>query len=260
MFVFAVGTLQAQEPSATISWQAAGPGLAYALVPLPEKNATLACLRMDPEQTRFSLHLSSESGAQPMALGDCLERFGLSAAINASMYLPDLRTSIGYLRNGAHENNPRIATKLGAFFVAEPLEPGLPRAALLDKETDDYQTLLPKYSIVIQNFRLFSPKKTILWPKIGSSSHSIAAVAQDERGFILFLHCSDPLTVYEFTEALLNLPLRLKAAMYVEGGSDAQLGLRQGGKLLTWTGRNSMLPSSSASLVMLPNILGAQPR
>ncbi len=260
MLLYADGTLQAQGPSASISWQTVGPGLAYALIPLPEKNATLACVRMDPEKIRFSLHLSSESGAQPVSLGDRMERSSLSAAINASMYLPDHRTSIGYLRNGAHENNPRVAAKLGAFFVAEPREPGLPRAALLDKETDDYQALLPKYSIVIQNFRLFSPKKNILWPKVGSNAHSIATVAQDENGFILFLHCGNPLTIYEFTEALLSLPLRLKAAMYVEGGSDAQLSLREGSKLRTWTGRNSILPSTDTSQMPLPNILGAQLR
>jgi hypothetical protein len=66
--------------------------------------------------------------------------------------------------------------------------------------------------------------------------------------------------IHNFASVLLSLPLDLKAAIYVEGGADAQLGLRSNKAVLTWTGRNSVFLPRDTSQVPIPNILGAQAR
>lgn len=255
-----VGVQEQPEPD----WLAVAPGFELASIALPDTSAVLVCVRMEPEMVRFSLHTSSEYATAPVSIETWMSRHALQAAINASMYLPDRQTSTGYLRSGRHENNSRITAKLGAFFVAEPYADtaesvGLPRAAILDKSADTYENLLPRYAVVVQNFRLFNRDREILWPKEASSAHSIAAVGQDGQGRIYFFHCAAPMTVYAFTRVLLDLPLDLRAAMYVEGGSDAQLGLRVRGTPRYWTGRSSLL-GATGMLLPLPNILGAQLR
>lgn len=244
-------------PHSALNWEQVAEGMHLAQVPLPDRVGQIVCLRMNPVHIRFSLYTSSEHGA-PASLEKWMNSHDLLAAINASMYLPDRLTSIGYLRNNTHENNSHIAARLGAFFVAEPREAGLPLAAILDKASDNYEELLPKYGVVVQNFRLINPQREVLWPKEGSNAHSVAAVGQDSQGNIYFFHCAVAITVHDFTAALLAMPIDLRAAMYVEGGSEAQVSLRTVERVRSWRGRNSMLGTGFEFPV--PNILGASAR
>ena len=116
----------------------------FAAPDAPDSPERIVALRIDPAYYEFSLHTTSEEGEPALSLAEWSRRHGLNAAINASMYLPDARTSTGYLRNGAHLNNPRIGGNLGAFFVFGPLTPDLPQADLLDRPVDPWETLLPQ--------------------------------------------------------------------------------------------------------------------
>ena len=162
------------------------------------------------------------------------------------------------MRNGERTNNGRIVSRYGAFFVAGPREEGLPRAAVLDRDTDDWEHLLPRYDIVVQNFRLMGPEGAQLWPENGPE-HAIAAIAEDMNGRILFLHCPDPASVHDFVEALAaHRELNINSAMYVEGGSEASLLLRLPGQFRLWHGMSpaSYMFSSRGDAIPLPNILG----
>jgi hypothetical protein len=52
---------------------------------------------------------------------------------------------------------------------------------------------------------------------------STLAVAMDTQGNILFLFNRTPLSVHDFIEILLSLPLSIKSAMYLEGGPQASI-------------------------------------
>lgn len=218
----------------------------------------IRALRFDTERFDFRLFSSRWEAHGVPTMREWAERKNLTAAINASMYLKDGQTSTGYMRRGELTNNGRIVSRYGAFFVAGPREPGLPRAAVLDRDTDDWQHLLPRYDIVVQNFRLMGPDGAQLWPENGPE-HAIAAIAEDLNGRILFLHCSDPASVHDFVEALgAHRELNINSAMYVEGGSEASLLLRLPGQLRLWNGMSpaSYMFSSRGDAIPLPNILG----
>ena len=134
-------------------------------------------------------------------------------------------TSTGYLRTGGTINNGRVVSKFGAFFVAGPDSPDLPGADLLDRSTDDWENLLPHYSMVVQNYRMISSDRRLLW-KPGGPKHSISAVARDGTGAILFILCREPITGVDFGALLLALPIDVRVVMYTEGGSLAGLFLR----------------------------------
>lgn len=86
------------------------------------------------------------------------------------MYLPDGVTSTGYLRTGETVNNGRVVSKFGAFFVAGPDSPDLPGADLLDRSTDDWENLLPHYTMVVQNYRMISSDRRLLWKPAARST------------------------------------------------------------------------------------------
>lgn len=218
----------------------------------------IRALRFDTEYFDFRLFSSRWEDQGVPTMREWAEKKNLTAAINASMYLKDGQTSTGYMRNGERTNNGRIVSRYGAFFVAGPREDGLPRAAVLDRDTDDWEHLLPRYDIVVQNFRLMGPEGAQLWPENGPE-HAIAAIAEDMNGRILFLHCPDPASVHDFVEALAaHRELNINSAMYVEGGSEASLLLRLPGQFRLWHGMSpaSYMFSSRGDAIPLPNILG----
>ena len=222
--------------------------------------ATIDMLRIDPALFRFSLHSVSAESPAPDSLSAWAEQHDLVLAINASMYLPDRKTSTGYLRYGDYVNNPRIHNKFGAFFMAEPDAPDLPPAAILDRECDPWEERLPRYRLVVQNYRLIDTEGKALWLP-GGPEHSIAAVGQDRQGHIFFIHCRTPMTGEAFAAELLRMPIALRSLMYVEGGSQAAMLARCPKLHRLWLGQSSISflhpPEKETAL---PNVLGVQRR
>ena len=88
---------------------------------------------------------------------------------------------------------------------------------------------------------------------------SIAAVAQDNKGNILFLHTAQPMTVNEFVNGVMSLGLNIDRLMYVEGGHQAAMLVNAGGFSQVWTGRLSVLVQDG-NRVSLPNVLAVKRR
>ncbi len=184
------------------------------------------------------------------------EKKDLIAAINASMYLPDGQTSTGYMRDGEYINNKRMVERFGAFFVADPDDPDLPQAAILEKDDDIVKELLPHYRLVIQNYRIINSQRRILWSP-GGPLYSISAVAMDGDGNVLFLHSQVPIEAYAFAQQLLHLPLDVRTVMYVEGGGQAGLVIRSHKLTREVQGQNIvdfLITGNRAA--RLPNVLG----
>ena len=256
-------------PGQDITWLPLEDGLDMAILTFTEKNGedfsrriSIRALRFDTEHFDVCLYSSRWEGPGVPTLREWAEKKDLVAAINACMYLKDGQTSTGYMRGGENINNGRIVSRYGSFFVASPRVPGLPRAAVLDRNEDDWRTLLPQYDIVVQNFRLMGPDGGQVWPEHGPE-HAVASIAEDMNGRILFLLSTDPCSVHDFVSALnAHKNLNLNSAMYVEGGSEASLLLRLAGKIRLWNGMSpaTYMLSSRGDDIPLPNILGIRRR
>lgn len=250
-------------PAGDIVWTE-GDGLALAEVPLPladgKQGPVVAVLRLSPERFDFVLCASGRERHPPLTLSEWARLRQLEAAINASMFLPDGVTSTGYLRDADYLNNKRLGGRLGAFFVAGPDSPELPRATIIDREEPGWRERIDRYRLVIQNYRLVSASGQILWKPDGPRS-ALAAVGVNAGGDILFLHCREPLDAHSFAAGLLRLPLRLRTVMYVEGGGQAGLVLRSGDLRREYSGLSAaeFLPGGHIRAA-LPNVLGARRR
>ncbi|MBQ9406491.1 MAG: phosphodiester glycosidase family protein [Desulfovibrio sp.] len=206
-------------------WRNLEPGLQFGEFQLEDRAARLTVLRIDPGHFDFVLCARSQHGGLGRTLRQWSEEHNLTAAINASMYLPDGSTSTGYMRQDEHINNGRLVRRFGAFFVAGPADPSLPAARILEKGTPQWREQLDKYRLVVQNYRMISADRRILWSP-GGPLYSISAVAEDGAGQILFLHCRRPIEAHSLARQLLQLPLDVRTVMYVEGGGQAGLLIR----------------------------------
>ncbi len=240
-------------------WEVVEPGLEMGTFPLEQNsNVRIVVLRFDAKQFVFSLFSVSENNKAPQTLMQWAKENNLVAAINASMYLPDGKTSTGYMRTGSHINNKNIAKSFGAFFLSKPFDQSLAPTQLVDRDTQGWEDLLEQYEIVVQNYRLIDSKKQVLWSAQKGNEHSIAAVAQDGQGNILFLHCRQPITAHAFASALLQLPIDVRTVMYVEGGVQAGLVLLSNGEELLWGGRHPSDFFIGSVSVSLPNVIGVE--
>ena len=239
-------------------WRELEPGLLFGEFQLNEGDARLTVLRIDPAAFDFTLCSRSQDGGPSRQLNQWGEQYNLVAAINASMYLPDAATSTGYMRQGSHVNNGRVVQRFGAFFVAGPDEPTLPKAAILDRDSPLWRQQMDHYDLVIQNYRMINADRRILWSP-GGPHNSISAVAQDGDGQILFMHCRQPVEAYSFAQQVLHLPLNVRTVMYVEGGGQAGLLVRSAALTRELVGLSpSGLLVTGDLRAVLPNVLGAR--
>ena len=254
---------QAQaEPFGAIRWNTAHRGIEYGVIQAEPTAPAVHIVRINPQYCDFFLSMASEMGASH-SLADWARKEQFLVAINASMYLPDNKTSIGHMRSPTHTNNPHMGKGLGAFFVASPLnepeEDSLPRADILERNTPDFEERLDFYELCVQNYRLISETGLILW-KDKKEFHSITAIGKEKGGNILFFMVKAPMTVADFARTLQKALPDLGSVMYAEGGSKAAMYLKTDSAELFWRGIKEPWAFFTTEDSLLPNILGVKAR
>jgi hypothetical protein len=243
------------------AWVTLEQGLFLHTFPGDLQNAGITVLKIDPERYSLRLLTASEIGTGPLSLRDWAKRHDLSAVINASMYQQDRMTSTGYMRNFGHLNNPSINPRFGAFLLFNPKDSNEPLLRLVDRyHVPGWKSLLSGYHTVVQNYRMIGADRTNAWTE-SSQTFSMAGIGLDGAGNLLFIYSRFPRSVHQLNNILLNLPIDLKVAMYVEGGPVAGLYLNE--ERLAIKG----LPGQTGSLWheldaphRVPNVLGITDR
>ena len=245
----------------SIDWQRLDDGLELAEVGSPVTATTgdsrLRLLRADP--ARYTIELRNAS-ATPDGSSQTARQWarahGLVAAINASLYQTDYRTSTALMRARGHVNNPRLA-RHNAVLLFDRLDTGVPPFELVDRTCRDLAPLERRYAGAVQGIRMISCHGANVWsqqPQVWSN----AAIGVDDRGRLLFIHMRAPLSTHDFANALLALPLGLRQTMYVEGGPEAQLYVNAGGREIEVVGSHgSSFAGLENSLALpIPNVIG----
>lgn len=216
-------------------WQTVAPGVAVgrftAARAAPIGDSVITVVRVDPQLHHFRL-LSAKLLAKGANLTapEWAGEAGVMGVINASMYRRDQRTSVAYLRQGAGVNNGSW-TKDRAVFLAEPSRKGLPSAQIADSTCQDVPALAPAYATVAQNIRMIDCQRRNVWAQ-QARRWSTACVGADGAGRVLLIHARSPFTTHDLVDELLGLPLDLRRLMYVEGGPEASLYVKVGGKVV----------------------------
>jgi hypothetical protein len=220
-------------------WQELDQGLALANFDAPQKSSygdsKITIIRIDPHEYDFKVLVSSENNKERYTPRDWAQKFKLSCAINAGMYQADGYTHVGYLKNFEHTDNPSF-NSYNAFLLFNPIPSNavrssknvpaapnhLPPIQILDRSCEDLKTVSASYQTVIQNLRMVGCNLRNVWSK-QDKAWSIAALGIDQNGRVLFIFCRSPYPVHDFIAMLLQLPIALQRAMYLEGGPKASL-------------------------------------
>ncbi len=243
-------------------WQGLGPGLELGVFRSPRPSeigdSLIRVLRIDPEKYEFQLLNASGPGQGKLLTAKewCL-RNGLAAAINASMYQTDYRTSVSLMRTKHHTNNPRL-TRDNTILAFDRQRPKIPLVKIIDRECDDFNAWKVRYGTFIQGIRMISCKGKNVWSQ-QPQKWSTAAIGIDRQGRVLLIHVASPYSTHDLINILKQLPLGISRAMYAEGGSETQLYIRSSVREYEFTGiydtrLDGGLPKGYA--FPIPNVIG----
>lgn len=213
----------------------------------------ISILKIDPAKYSFKLLCASEHKGEKLTVRGWALKFGLIAAINAGMYQTDELTSVGYMKNFNHVNNPRV-NGYKAVLAFNRIDRSVPAIQIIDRQCQDFAGLRSKYQTLFQGIRMISCDGKNVW-KQQADKWSTAAVGIDQDGHALFIFCQTPASVHDLINVLLALPISIHNAMYLEGGPPASFYLAEDGADLKLQGSNSFDLTGP-----VPNVLGVAAR
>jgi hypothetical protein len=187
----------------------------------------LTLIYFDPAHFDLQLLTSAEHG-DPRPADQWLDEFGLVAVVNASMYLPNHR-STGLMIDRERSNNPAVNPRFGGFLAFDPVDSMDSRWTFAGDDCEDFslEAIRENYRVVVQNYRLLDcGGKPTEWTD--TRAYSSAAIGRDERGWLVLAHSGARCRAAEFARWLSLPRFGLTDAHFVEGGPDASLMLRDG--------------------------------
>lgn len=246
-----------QEP-----WILLEPGLQFGAFASPDKSPVgdnlIRILKIDPKRFQFRLlNASASPGRKRLSTKQWVQQNGMVAAINASMYQADKLTSVSLMKTFGHVNSSWYS-KDRALLAFDPKKKSLPKSQILDRDCQSVDQLRTLYHTLIQSIRMISCDGKNVW-KQQNKKWSTAAIGMNQQGDILFIHVRSPFSTHDLINNLLKLPIQLKRAMYVEGGSEAQMFIHSGKTEMEFVGSYSTGATETDANTMawpIPNVVG----
>ena len=215
-------------------------------------------LRIDPQHYRLRLlNASATENGRPLSARQWSQQNGLVAAINASMYQEDYKSSVSLMRTRAHINNPRVSKDM-SILAFDRKDDDVPRVKIIDRQCEDFEIWQKKYSTVVQSIRMISCNGKNVWTQ-QPQKWSTAAIGVDDQDRVLFIHVGSPYSTHDVIDILKKLPLNITRAMYVEGGPQAQLYINIGDHEYEFVGHYEIEIQGNVKKLIsrpVPNVVG----
>ncbi len=209
-------------------WTELEPGLELARFDSKSRQSSpygdLVVLRVDPTVWDLTVVAASQQDDERNRdIREWSEDFDLIAAINAGMYQADKKTHVGYcMVDGEvisrYPNNYRSAA---AF---DPVNDTDPPFRIFDLDEVPLKDIKHRYRNVVQNLRLIKRSGKNRWEQ-SKDRWREAALGEDSQGRALLISCRKSLSMHDFNEILLALPLNLVCAQHLEGSGTARFWL-----------------------------------
>ena len=257
-----------QPPGATAAksapgWQKLADGLDLGIFDSPQPaeigDSKIRILRIDPANYELKLlNASVSKKGRSLSVKQWCRQNGLVAAINASMYQEDHKTSVSLMRTRTHVNNPRLREKDNSILAFDRLASGIPEVKIIDRECEDFKIWKYKYGSLVQSIRMISCKGKNVWRQ-QTRKYSTVAIGIDKSDRVLFIHAGSPFSTHDLINILQTLPLEIDRAMYTEGGPQAQLYIKSGEHEYEFIGHSEIdLGAKTNSLFSwpIPNAVG----
>ena len=215
-------------------------------------NSIITILKVDPNMYKFNLFSSSR---RKTAKQWSLEH-DLSVVVNAGMY-DVYSNNIGYMKDYENDYNLRL-NHYNAVLAFNRVSDGVVPIQIIDLKEQDWSVLNKKYHTFTQSIRMVDLHGNNKWSK-QEKMWSMVVVAIDKQGNALFIHTRSPYTVHDFINILMEAPLNIKNVMYLEGGPEASLYVKENFKEISRVGSYEtgfFEDNTNNEFWGIPNIIG----
>ncbi len=182
----------------------------------------LLAFRIDPERLRFSIHQFHDEGlAGPLTIQEWRQRTGALLVFNAGLFREDY-SYLGLLYKDGRQLGGKRHRSWQGLFVAEPNQPGLRKARVLDLAYENFQEDPPQYREVAQSLMLLDRGGK---PRVRDSGKRAyqTAVGEDSEGKIWVIKTTDEVSLHDLADCLRRAFPALRQVMAMDGGSSSDL-------------------------------------
>ncbi len=232
---------QGTESAKAADWRELAKGIELVRFPVEDaKPHEFVIVRIDPKLARLELLAAAEQKHAALPADEWAKQHDLQVVINAGMFEPDHVTHTGSMKSEVAGLTGRLNKLYSSFAMFVPFDSKDPAFRIFDADTEEdmaglKETAFPGYKYVLQNLRLIKRPGENRW-KPQPKAWSEAALGEDDQGRALLIFCGAGLTMHDFNEHLLKLPIHVVAAQHLEGGPEASLHIRCGGFKLDCVG------------------------
>jgi uncharacterized protein YigE (DUF2233 family) len=183
---------------------------------------SIGVVAVDPKRFRFRIfHYAGEGLQRPPGIWKWMHLSGALVLFNAGQYYPDF-SYMGLLVSNGVSIRSKLHPSFQALFVAEPRDPTLPPARILDLSMDPFDPQDLRYREVAQSFMLLDRTGRI---RVRNSQKvaNRTAVGEGTDGRIWIFTTHGGYTLWDFARLLDSSGLPLKQVMAMDGGYEAQM-------------------------------------
>lgn len=184
--------------------------------------SVLMVFRIDPERLRFSIHQFHDEGlAGPLTVQEWRQRTGALLVFNAGLFREDY-SYMGLLYKDGRQLGSKRHRSWQGLFVAEPSQPGLRKARVLDLAYESFQEDSPPYREAAQSLMLLDRSGR---PRVRDSGKRAyqTAVGEDSEGKIWVIKTADEVSLHRLADCLRRAFPMLRQVMAMDGGSSSDL-------------------------------------
>jgi uncharacterized protein YigE (DUF2233 family) len=223
----------------------------------------LVIVQVDPEHFRFSTyHFRDEGLSAPLTVQEWQQRTRAEMVFNAGLFREDY-SYLGLLMKDGRSLGKRHPSWQG-LFVAEPVEPGLRKARVLDLSVEPFAEDRPTYREAAQSLMLLDQRKKLRVRQTGKQARQ-TVVGESQEGWILVIKTADVVALFELAECLRDGLPSLARAMAMDGGTSSDLFIgsevlarrRDPRERLPW---QPLVDGSTTRHIPLPSVIGILPR
>ncbi len=229
--VLAATSAQAEPSHKPINWRPLAPGISFARVEATRYvrlgEPFIGVVRLDPERVRFKIFSMRDiKGGRPMRVANWQAKTKALVVFNTGQY-DERGTHLGLLiRDGTNIGTGRLRVWKG-LFAAEPLNPALPKAVLIDLAYTQFDPAASHYTQVVQSFMLLDAKGRKRVRRSDWKANR-TVLATDQAGRIVVLCTEGGYTLWELASWLAESELGIVQAMSLDGGYRAEMAVKIG--------------------------------
>lgn len=211
-----------------VSWTNIGNGVDWCETDAPLRSilgdSKLTILKIDASKVDFELVTASSGGKKPYTVDKWADSLGFSIVFNAGMYdLAKPLTARGLMKNGKHYNQPAVKPEWNTMLALNPHDSTRNDCALFDLQQHSVEDLKKQYDCLLQSLRMLDGNgKPTNWKKRVQSC-SMLVIAEDDAHNLYLIFTRSPYTHNTMIGFLQQFPMKLKNAMYLEGGPETSL-------------------------------------